>query len=64
MNIRDSFTPIGTGGEPYALKGARTVRKGVDYTGFLPYNYVPAVAVIRMGLVLFILIGFKGYLDG
>lgn len=27
-------------------------------------NYVPAVAVIRMGLVLFILIRFKGYLDG
>ena len=24
-------------GEPYALKGARTVRKGVHYTGFLPY---------------------------
>lgn len=25
------------GGEPYALKGARTVRKGVHFTGFLPY---------------------------
>lgn len=27
-------------------------------------NYVPAVAVIRKRLVLFILIRFKGYLDG
>lgn len=27
---------IELGGEPYALKGARTVRKGVHYTGFLP----------------------------
>jgi len=27
-------------------------------------NYVPAVAVIRKSLVLFILSRFKGYLDG
>ena len=27
-------------------------------------NYVPAVAVIRKRQVLFILIRFKGYLDG
>jgi len=27
-------------------------------------NYVPAVAVIRKRLVLFIIIRFKGYLDG
>ena len=27
-------------------------------------NYVPAVAVIRKSLVLFILNRFKGYLDG
>lgn len=27
-------------------------------------NYVPAVAVIRKRLVLFILIRYKGYLDG
>ena len=27
-------------------------------------NYVPAVAVIRMRLVLFILNRFKGYVDG
>ena len=31
---------------------------------FVLTNYVPAVAVIRMRLVLFILNRFKGYLDG
>jgi len=31
---------------------------------FVLTKYVPAVAVIRMRLVLFILIRFKGYSDG
>jgi len=32
------------GGEPYALRGARTDRKGVDHTGLpcAPFNYIYA----------------------
>jgi hypothetical protein len=32
-----ALSVVDTGGEPYALKGARTVREGIHYTGFLPH---------------------------